>query len=327
MVNLADETDVVIEESKAASAQAAEAVSALTSETEAELKTFLTSEVKKLEAGMKNFEQRITKCIQTSSKWRADAQKKAHAELEKLRSDSIAMMYLYMGEKKLDGEALFKAIDKNKNGKIEEGELVKFFKTNLKIEGENGDAIALPDEEVQRLFTYLDSDGDGCLPKDKFLSIIRKFMKTTKASVITEDISLKSKIIRRLEEGEVLEVITGPTKEADSVIARLRVKAMKDGVDGWVTPVGNQGTVFLEEGGGSFKVVKETILTGSFVIGGDSKIKDRKLKVGEICEVREWARKEESSGLMRMKVRVQSDGQIGWATSVGNTGITFLQMM
>lgn len=227
----------------------------------------------------------------------------------------------------MNGEAFFKAINKKKNGKIDETEFVKFFKANLKTEGENGDATAMPDEEVKRLFAYLDNEEEGSLAKDTFLSIIRKFMKATKASVITEDISIKSKIIRRLEEGEVLEVITGPTKEESVDVARLHVKAMKDDVTGWVTPVGNQGTVFLEEGGNTFKVVKETILTGSFVIGGDTKIKDRKLKVGEICEVREWAKKEETSGLMRMKVRVKSDGQIGWATKEGNTGIKFLEMM
>merc|ERR1719482_991855 len=137
---------------------------------------------------------------------------------------------------------------------------------------------------------------------------------------------MKSKPLRRLVEGEVVEALTGPTKEDDeSEISRIKVKAMNDGTEGWVTPVGNQGTVFLEDGGNIFKVVKETILTGAFVIGENSKQKDRKLKVGETVEVREWARKEEASGLMRMKVRVQSDGQIGWATSVGNTGITFLQ--
>jgi len=57
--------------------------------------------VKKLENSMKAFEQKIAKSIQTSSKWRVDAQKKASVELEKLRSDGIDMMYRYMGEKKL----------------------------------------------------------------------------------------------------------------------------------------------------------------------------------------------------------------------------------
>merc|ERR1719162_2725094 len=102
---------------------------------------------------------------------------------------------------------------------------------------------------------------------------------------------------------------------------------MSDNVEGWVTPLGSRGTVFVEDGGNIFKVVKETILTGAFVIGEDSKTNDRKLKVGEVVEAQEWARKEEVSGLMRMKVRVKSDGQIGWATSLANTGAVFLEVM
>jgi len=153
----------------------------------------------------------------------------------------------------------------------------------------------------------------------------RKFMKCVKDTVLTEEISMKSKAMRRLVEGEVIEALSGPTTEDGGEIARIKIKAMDDDVVGWVTPTGNQGTEFLKDGGNVFKVVKDTILTGSFVIGENTKVKDRKLKVGEMLEVREWARKEETSGLMRMKVRVQSDGQIGWAASVGSTGIKFLE--
>merc|ERR1712099_96765 len=125
----------------------------------------------------------------------------------------------------------------------------------------------------------------------------------------------------------------GPLKEDDAEVARVRVKAMKDDVDGWVTPMGNQGTVFLEEGGNLFKVVKETILTESFELDGGSskdatrKLKDttRKLKEGEIVEVREWARKEEKSGLIRMKCKVKSSGAIGWVTTVGNQGNVYVE--
>ena len=69
-------------------------------------------------------------------------------------------------------------------------------------------------------------------------------------------------------------------------------------------------------------------MTGSFVIGADVKgHKDRKMKVGEVAEVREWTKIEETSGMVRMKVLVKSDGFIGWVTSVGNTGITFLEIV
>jgi len=117
----------------------------------------------------------------------------------------------------------------------------------------------------------------------------------------------------------------GPVPEDGMEVLRTKVKCLKDELEGWVTPVGNQGTIFLEDGG-KVKVVKETILTASFTIGGDDgKAKERKLKVGDICEVREWEKKDPSSGIMRMKVLCKSSGQVGWATSVGNTGIKFLE--
>merc|ERR1711865_912517 len=183
------------------------------------------------------------------------------------------------------------------------------------------------DEDAGRLFAYLDSSEKGAVSKEQFMNLIRRFMKVVKASVITDECSTKSKPLRRLNEGEVLECLSGPTEAEGEDIHRLKVKATSDGQEGWLTPVGNRGTVFIEDGGNMFKVVKETILTGSFVIGEDTKTKDRKLKVGEVCEVREWATKEEKSGLMRMKVALKADGQVGWVTSVGNTGITLLEVM
>jgi len=232
--------------------------------------------------------------------------------------------------KELMSEGIFEEFDKRKAGKVTESSFVSFFKNCEKKEEDDDKAGAsLSEEDAQRLFNYLDSDEEGSLTKDQFLSFTRRFMKVVKASVLTEEVSIKSGSKRRLEEGEVLDVLSGPTKEVsdDAEIFRLKVRAMSDDVEGWVTPVGNQDTVYLKDGGDKFKVVKETILTGSFVIGEDTKIKDKKLKVGEICDVREWARKEEASGCMRMKVRVQSCGTIGFVTQVGNTDITFLEVM
>eukprot|EP00435_Cladocopium_sp_Y103_P060210 s47_g22.t1 len=67
------------------------------------------------------------------------------------------------------------------------------------------------------------------------------------------------------------------------------------------------------------KVVKETILTESFALDGQSakeatrRLRDepRKLKTNELVQVRSWMKKEEKSGLMRMKCRAISDGAIG----------------
>jgi len=321
MVAKADEADQVLETSKGSLQTAKDAVDKFKAEeSEAELKAFFTSELKKLQIQLTPIEQRITKAVATCAKFRAEATKKNELELEKLRGEGLNMIWNHQGMKKLSADDLYKVFDSKKKGKVEESKFVQFFE-NCKLK-EGTERIS--EDDAERLFKYLDADDLGHITKDQFSNLIRRVMKCVKASVLTDGVSTKSKPLRRLNEGEVLECIAGP-QSAEEDIARLKVKAMSDNIEGWVTPVGNRGTVFIEDGGNMFKVVKETILTGSFVIGGDSKIKDRKLKVGEIVEAREFARKEEVSGLMRMKVRVKDDGQTGWVTSLGNTGVVFLE--
>jgi len=322
MVSQADEAEKVVEAAKGSLQKAKDAVEKLSTETEPELKGYQTSEIQKLKNQLIPVDQRSTKATAACAKFRADATKKNAVELEKLRAEGLSMIWHHQGAKKLAREDVYKLFDSKKKGKVEEGAFVKFFKTcELKEDGER-----MSEDDAGRLFGYLDSEEEGFLTKEQMLNLIRRFMKCVKASVLTDDVSTKSKPLRRLVEGEVLECLTGP-QDAEEDILRLKVKAMSDDVEGWVTPVGNRGTVFIEDGGNMFKVVKETILTGSFVIGADKATKDRKLKVGEVVEAREWPRKEEASGLMRMKVRVKSDGQIGWVTSLGNTGVVFVEVI
>jgi len=331
MVAIADEVDSLLEKAKEGHAAAKAIVVEFTkAATEPELKSFLAFETKKLEELLKKLDHRNTKSSASLTIFRAQVTKKNTAELEKLRSQALAMIYHHQGEKNLMSEDVLAEFDKKKTGKVNESSFVKFFKTCEKKEDEDEKASSsLSEEDAQRLFGYLDAEEEGSLSKEKFLSFTRRFMKVVKASVLTEDISIKSESKRRLEEGEVLDVLSGPTKtgDEDAEIFRLKVKAMSDDVEGWVTPVGNQDTVYLKDGGDKFKVVKETILTGSFIIGEDTKTKDKKLKVGEVVEVREWARKEETSELMRMKVRVVSDGSTGFVTQVGNTGVAYLEVV
>jgi len=116
--------------------------------------------------------------------------------------------------------------------------------------------------------------------------------------------------------------------EEATEVQRVRVIALRDGKEGWVTTEGNKGTPFLQDGGGVYKVVKETILTAEFALGDSKNTKElaRKLKPGEMVEARVWPKKDEETGLMRMRCRVKSaGGPAGWATVVGNTGAVFLE--
>jgi len=197
--------------------------------------------------------------------------------------------------------------------------------------------VELSQNDISRLFAYLDEEEQGALNAEIVTSLVRCYMKVLKETVITNNKNIKeAKPIRRLEVGEVCCVLEGPVQEDDVEVMRYLVKSLKDDVEGWVTPVGNQGTTFLQEsvGGLIMKVVKETILTASFEICGDAgkeqfrKLKDttRKLKPGEQVEVLQWMKKDESSGLMRAKVKTKVGNHVGWATAVGQTGAPFLEL-
>lgn len=193
--------------------------------------------------------------------------------------------------------------------------------------------VELDPEQLSRLFSYLDEEGSGRISREVFSRLMRMYMKVVKEAVISNGMSIKDKqIVRRLQVDEVIEVLEGPLRENSYDVLRIRGKALEDGETGWITVRGNQGSVFLVEGGNLFKVVKETILTEAFELNGDKAdlkvlLKDdtRKLKEGTILEVHEWPRIEEKSGLTRMKGKVRQDGSIGWATTVSNNGIVFLE--
>jgi len=114
-------------------------------------------------------------------------------------------------------------------------------------------------------------------------------------------------------------------KEKVTGCIRFKIRMMRDQLEGWATPLGDQGTVFLEQHAMLMKVVKETVLTTTFEVGGPKTKTKRKLKEGEIVEVRESMRKEEESGLMRVKVKTKNDNIIGFATAVGNAGNVLME--
>lgn len=195
--------------------------------------------------------------------------------------------------------------------------------------------VPTPDElaRVHKSFTAADEGAapDACgFTTEVLKRFLRVFMRVVKDTVCSDEIDIKSKTVRRFEMDEVVEVLEGPQADPVSKLLRVRARAVEDAAEGWVTVKGTQGTVYLEEGGSTFKILKETILTDSFDLDSEDsskKVKDttRKLKQGEIVEALEWAAKEEKSGLMRMLCRCQTDGAVGWVTTVGNQGAKFVE--
>jgi len=52
--------------------------------------------------------------------------------------------------------------------------------------------------------------------------------------------------VRKIEVGEMVQVLDGPVKDAENNIMRIRARADSDGAEGWITIRGNKGTVFLK---------------------------------------------------------------------------------
>jgi len=358
MLETSDAVDGQTKDAKGASADARKAIEKLSEnleEMEEPLQQLVKLRAAELTIRSGNIDNRLLRVVTLMGKFREQAVAKRVVEIASTRAEALPVMRFHQCKHRWTIEQLFDAITKNKDG-ISEADFLAFFKTcdrKPKAEKKDGEDVDMTDvrladlqpddmlteENLRRLFKYIvdEEEGEnGCIPRTVFLQIARMWMRVAKETVLTNDMSIKDAssqtYVRRLEVDEVVEVLEGPKKEEDSAVERVYVSAKKDGAVGWVTVAGNQGTTYLEEGGNLFRVIAETIFTSTFELDSTEstetrKVKDvtRKLKVGELLEVRVWPQKEEKTGLTRMKGKIQSDGKVGWATTVGNAGNVFLE--
>jgi len=335
MVAKAAELDAVVEKATAKVAEANKEHAGLTATAEGvekELATWFEIEKKKLANQIKTAEGNMAKSNVILNKFRDDATKKDTQEVKQLSAKVLQLLKAHQKDAQLSIVALFSTIDTKSKGSIDQESFVKYLsKISEEKAGEDKKGV-LSEEEVGRVFVTFDEEKEGTISQDTFKGIMRVMMKVMKDVAITETFEIKdTKTVRRLDVGEVIEVVDGPRKEEATDVTRVHARAMTDGAEGWVTTEGNHGTVFLKEGGNLFKVVRDTILTECFQIDASKeesrKVKEstRKLKAGEVLEVREWGRTQEDTGLTRMKCKVRSDGMVGYVTTVGNTGIKFVE--
>merc|ERR1712048_599642 len=80
-----------------------------------------------------------------------------------------------------------------------------------------------------------------------FLEPGGNIMTCVKETTITDGFSITdSKTVRRLNIKEAVEILEFGKTDSSTGIKRVRAKAKEDGVTGWITVCGNQGTSFLE---------------------------------------------------------------------------------
>lgn len=182
----------------------------------------------------------------------------------------------------------------------------------------------LTPEELKSLFaSVLEPAGPMKLSPEVFSRMAKVYYKVVKETPMTEKLEVNgSQTVHQLKVGEIVEMLEGPEKEVSMKVFRAKGKVIGEDKEGWVTVAGNQGTIFLQEGGHLWKVLRQTELFESFE-DVPPKAGIRKLKEAEVLEVLSWPTKHEESGLHWLKVKAKLDGAIGWITQASKEGVIF----
>jgi len=146
-------------------------------------------------------------------------------------------------------------------------------------------------------------------------SLSEKTYVCKKTIAITDSYDIRSgKAKRKIQVGELLQATEDVEKSPESgpEMVRLHVKVVKDGVEGWVTTKGSNGTVFVEASSKHWNVQADAVLRA-----GEDETSEvvASLKAGDIFEVAAAAEvaKEETKRVVR--VRSLDDCATGWIVS------------
>jgi len=166
----------------------------------------------------------------------------------------------------------------------------------------------------------------GGISRRSFSKCLQKFVKVIKEIAITPSfdvVNSKEKPVRKADQGEVFEVIEGPTTEDGTGLERVKVRALTDGAIGWVSMKGNQGRVFLESTHKPFYHCFKGVSLGAEF---DSSSAEKKaLKAEEVLELLEGPRKETLGSVKRLRAKTTSDGKTGWFTVEDKDGNKFAE--
>jgi len=209
-----------------------------------------------------------------------------------------------------DVASIFDAVDKDKRGSVNQVVLRQFLESQGKqlqpteLETFMADQSAAAAHEVS-------------LSREELVRAVRVFYKVVKPLVVSDGLAIQNCTqLRRMEEGEILEVLEGPKNDETVGVSRVRGRAWRDGLTGWATISGNGGVLFLAPAVGVMKAIHPVPITG----GLDSPAPVRMLLAGELLQVKEWGQRMiNGQSVTRVRVWAMSDGAEGW-TSLSEDG-------
>lgn len=189
------------------------------------------------------------------------------------------------------------------------------------VQGLQGDSFT--PEHMTLVCRNIDAGGIG---RRRFVAFLQQYFVVVKGIAITNDFDIgKAKTLRKAELEELVELLEGPQADEASGIQRIRAKSLRDGLEGWISLKGNQGTAFLQEVEKPYYSCKTDIaLEREFKSEGeDGRL--RMLVVDEVLELVEGPRKETFTPGQRVKGKATSDGALGWFTAKDKTGTVFAE--
>merc|ERR1712136_331692 len=167
----------------------------------ADLKGFDKRDAPRLRSKIERIEDRMVKVATVAGSAKEKAVRKAYAELEEHRCQTVTALRTFMNANCKKGPELFKHI--GGEAAITQEKFAAFIKELPDFE--------LPEKVPEKLFTHIAGDSSE-ISQELFLDLIRMYYKCVKGTVITEDLPIKSKSVRKVDLDEVLEVLDGPTK-------------------------------------------------------------------------------------------------------------------
>jgi len=182
------------------------------------------------------------------------------------------------------------------------------------IQGPTAEAVV----EVQRVRGKCSKDGKmgwATLSDFKDQDKTDKFLVCSATTAMTNAFDIiESKAMRKVEVGEVLVQLEEPKEDTARSLTRVRVKARKDGLEGWCTMKGNKGSAFVSETTSHRECRRATPLHTS--LSSDSKVL-RTLDEGEVFDVQHGPTAEKKEGALLTKGRNISTATEGWFSSSG----------
>lgn len=314
---IAAKSDATLEAAKAAVAKDKDEIVAFEkADIFAENKAFAQGGLRQNSGRVDIINARITRVNLTSLKLNDVLKKQEFLLLAQLRAEVSATLIDHYKAAATTSADFFGTIDLDKDDSIIGTEFV------AAIKGTGKAPESLSDDKLTRLFADLAGEK---MSKETFQQLGKTYYKVLHPTLLQETKAVEEETItiRRLEAGEVFEAETAAEK-LESGIVRIEGRAVKDGAKGFASIVGNENTTFLAEGGNVVKAATQADLQNSAAAEGAAQV--RALRPSELLQVLLVEAKSET-GVVKVKVKAQSDGAVGWATWFGGDGRSLLQVV